>query len=190
MIKTKDLLLNKRKGIVIIILLFTITIGLYLASTLFKKNSINLTSQNQLPTFKSVAVGSNVQDLSSRLGEPIKTTQRKTTTLLEYKSSSPAQNDSLITENGKVVFIREIITTSDKKNAKEITDKYGVVEKILYGPDSQSGFNLYTYPTTGLAYIGNSEGLLLEIWYFQPMAVKKFENKWAGEYKETLTPQQ
>ena len=124
-------------------------------------------------------------EVIEKLGEPL---NDKASDILDFKSSNPNLPNKIVTENEKVVFIKEIITAEDGKTPTKFLDLYGDAPYVLYGPESIHGFNLYIYPDRGIAYLGHfKEPFLLEVWYFQPTKFEDFRDKWASSY--TSAPQ-
>lgn len=129
---------------------------------------------------------SSKSDAIEKLGAPLNGPDSPS---LEFKSSNPNLPHEVIIANDKVVFIKEIIKVEGGKTSNDIIELYGEALKVLYGPDSIHGFNLYVYPDKGIAYLGHiKEPLLLEIWYFQPTTLQEFKAKWASGYSESYRP--
>jgi len=40
---------------------------------------------------------------------------------------------------------------------------------VLYSQAPNASFDLFVYPANGIAYLGHSDGTILEIWYFPPV---------------------
>lgn len=118
-------------------------------------------------------------DATKILGTPIASSGN----VLDFQSKSPTENNKITSENGKVVFIRHVIAKGDNTSTTQITDLYGAAPIRLYGPDSNGGEDLYVYPDKGVAYLANQpKEYVFEIWYFEPMSVNDFIQKWAPNY--------
>lgn len=144
-------------------------------------------------TFKSLIPGqSSKKEVLDTLGNPKKESGLKEgQILLEYDSTNPVYNNTVLIENGSLSLIREMVTLKDNKNAQEIKKVYGEPKYFLYGPDAYAGFFLYIYPENGIAYLGHPEtGLLLQIWYFPSTTFDNFKEKYATDYSEKLEPRQ
>ena len=125
----------------------------------------------------------SVDEAKKILGSPI----AESGNILDYVSKSPTENDKIVSENGKVIFVRHVIAQGDDTSTKQITKKYGLAPVHLYGPESSAGIDLFVYPAVGIAYLGNqSQDFLFEIWYFQPMPQEQFIEKWARGYSTTI----
>lgn len=149
-----------------------------------QKVSPSPTPAPQRATFRDITPGiSNEADLSKMLGTPLKSTTNNGITTDEYKSTSPVRNSIGIIENGKVSLIRQIVGSSENITADSITNIYGKAPEILYNKAPNSVFRLYVYPSNGIAYLGHSDGTLLEIWYFVPTTIEDFISKWGQNYQ-------
>jgi hypothetical protein len=140
----------------------------------------------QTASYNNIFPGvSTESDLNKSLGAPLKTTISGNIKTDEYKSTSELRHHIAIIQGEKVSFIKEIVSAHDTTTATSITNIYGKAPKILYGKSSNSTFNLYIYPSNGIAYLGHADGTLLEIWYFQPTSFEDFVSKWGQDYSTT-----
>jgi len=174
----------------LIIILFVV---LLLIINQFLKPESSTTISKLTPTpgikessYRTIVPGSSTgEQLNKVMGEPLTTKTEGNKKISEYKSSSQYRNNIGVTENGKVSFIKEIVTIGDDKKVSDITSIYGKAPNILYEGNTNSSFNLYVYPDKGIAYLGHADGTLLEIWYFIPTNIDDFKNKWASNYSST-----
>ncbi len=133
--------------------------------------------------YKSVIPGiSTESDLNKILGTPVKTTIDGNRKLDEYKSTSELRLHNAVIENDKVIFIKEIISSYDTTKSSDLTSLYGEPPVKLYSKFPNASFYLYVFPSNGIAYLGHTDGTLLEIWYFIPTTIQEFLSKWATEY--------
>lgn len=180
--------IKRNSWIWIVVVVAAAYIGdLYLQKKLNPQVGPTPTPVAQIASFKSITPGISTElDLNKILGTPVKTVISGNEKIDEYKSTSELRLHSAIIENGKVVFIKEIISANDTTTASSITDIYGKAQNILYSKLPNSTFNLYAYPSNGIAYLGHADGTLLEIWYFQPTTVDNLLQTRATDY--SLTP--
>lgn len=130
---------------------------------------------------------STKSDVVARLGEPL--SESENSAAFRSQSLNRPHQAVFEEEEEKVIFLREIITAKDSKDIPTIQDQYGIPTHTLYGPESQNGFDLYVYPSQGIAYLGNpTTGDLLEIWYFQPTTIELFIENWAQDYSTSTQP--
>jgi outer membrane protein assembly factor BamE (lipoprotein component of BamABCDE complex) len=178
----------KKKAIFIIVALFVI--GLFLVFRISKPEDQSQFSQKQAE-FNDLKPGkSTKKKVEEELGNPITTEQKEEQEISEYKSSSEVNKHRVIYKDGKAIFINETVTIEDKKNFQPIIDEFGPAPHILYkGSMAVAGFGLYVYPENGIAYIGNpaGDGVILEIWYFEPTTINEFKSTWATGYSERRT---
>jgi hypothetical protein len=176
-------MLNKKAFLIIMV------IGVVAIATIayFYRQRPAPVTQTERPSFNSISAGiSTVSQVINKFGEPINVGGEG---LLEYKSKNPNINNSFIEKDGKIVFIREVITEADNITPDSLIQKYGGPEYVLYGPASVNGFNLYVSPKIGFAYLGHvKDPIVLEIWYLEPMSLDDFISKWAPEYSTTHNP--
>ena len=173
------------------LVLFGLLITLSIISLLFIFGQV---SNNKAPTptprnstqanYNSIVPGvSTKEEAIKKLGKPLNTDPN----LLNFKSSSTNRNNQVVINQDKVSLIKEVVTLKDTKTVADITNVYGVAQKVLYGPDADAGFYLFVYPSNGIAYLGHPEsGLLLEIRYFPPTDLSSFEENYAKGYSETF----
>ena len=177
--------IKRHSWIWVLIIVLIAVIGDSLLSSQ-QKTSPSPTPIPQKATFKDVVPGiSNESDLNKVLGTPIKSTTNNGVTTDEYKSASPVRKSIGIIENGKVSLIKQIIGSSENITADSVTNIYGKAPEILYSKAPNSVFRLYVYPSNGIAYLGHSDGTLLEIWYFVPTSIENFMTQWGQDYQTT-----
>ncbi|QQG41900.1 MAG: hypothetical protein HYV90_01145 [Candidatus Woesebacteria bacterium] len=137
-------------------------------------------------SYKNIVPGvSTEEELNKILGTPLKTTINGTEKTDEYKATTGLRRHIAIIQRGKVVFIKEVVTTKDTSKASDIIAVYGTAPNILYSKYPNATFDLYVYPANGIAYLGHKDGGLLEIWYFQPTTLDDFSSTWGKDYSQT-----
>jgi hypothetical protein len=150
--------------------------------------TVDIDNQSQIAeqgvSYKSIVPGQNSEhDLNEVFGEELSTNEVGSRKIYEYKSTSPVRNHQTVTENEKVIFIKEIVTAKDSITSGSIKTEHGEPPFKLYDKNSpNSSFYLFTYPGKGLAFIGHEDGTLLEIWYFPPTSITEFIANWANDY--------
>lgn len=184
----------KKKIILGLGLISLLAIG-FIAFKIYSTNSRqkNISPQNaEGAKYRDLQPGvSSLNDVASALGPSVDERDQDGKKILEYKSNNPNFNNEVTIEEQKLSFIKQIVTMDEQITISEINKKYGNYEYILYGPLSTNGFDLYIYPSKGIAYIGHqSSGIILEIWYFPPTNLEEFKAKYASEYSESLPPRQ
>src|SRR3972149_8738786 len=155
----------KTVALFIVVFLFVLFIFLYFRA---KKNQQNgSTKPEKLATFYNLQPGTSTKDdVIKALGYP-KKDSTSSATPVEYDSKSPTRNNEVYFKDNVVSIIKHQVTVNDNIKIENIQSEYGKHEYKLYGPASESGFNLYVYLQKGIAYLGNEyTGEILEIWYF------------------------
>ncbi len=176
-----------------LLLLVTISfLSIILISTLInndKNDKPAITKKNDIQTvkYKDISAGQifNEDKINELLGFPTESTTSGEIKINKYRSSNEYRTNELIIKNGEVDFIREVVNPGDNKNAKYIRNLYGNADTILYEKSSNSYFDLYVYNDRGVAYLGHSDGGILEIWYFRPMDIDSFIKNYAPNYQKT-----
>lgn len=173
------------KALILTFLILIIVLGFFIVKN-SKKEPPQISTKG--PEYNGLTPGgSNKSDVTSKLGTPLKETLDGNNLTLEYKSqSNPNFNNEYLLRSDSLVFVKQYVTASDNIFITDIAKKYGTYEHVLYGNKSQNGFDLYVYPSKGIAYIGHQQaGIVLEIWYFQPTDLTNFVNNFAADYSET-----
>jgi len=183
---------NYKKIFFVILFLLSILSVIWLASLKGNKKSGPLPTIIGAPveSFKGITPGlSNKAEVIQTLGEPIKTTDLGQQTKLDYPSNKPTRNSEVYLQDQTAVFVKEIVSSKDKKKPSDLTKKFGEPKYFLFGPASTSGLNLYVFPDRGIAFVANIEAdYLFEIWYFPPTDYSTFKNTYAQDYSETFKP--
>ena len=171
-----------------LLILIVLMIFLFIADKIIKtKTPVPQVSPTPISTgvadYKSIVPGkSTLDEINNLLGFPIKQNKENGKITAEYGSSSKYRNNVVIVQNGIATLIKEVVTATDNKKAKSITGVYGTAPYRLYDQRPSATFDLYTYPSNGIAFIGHEDGTLLEIWYFQPTTIEVFSSSWGQGY--------
>lgn len=196
----KDLFskLSSNKKLISGLMIIAIIIFLYWAFTIGGNKKTNnqpkptptFTPERQA-TWNSLTPGrSTLKETEEKLGLPIDESVSDGIARATYKSKSPTRNHEAQYSNGVLVYLKEVVTLKDETKVKDIEKEYGKAPLVLYGPDSNSGINLYAYPEYGMAYLGNPiDNTIMEIWYFPATTEKDFINSYAKGYFNTPQPQ-
>jgi hypothetical protein len=182
----------KVKKVLIVFAILSLISLVYIAFNIYKNRSDKQSNISDIQTigesYNNLTPGkATTEDITKTLGPAINETASGSSKILEYSSKNPNFNNEFNTENGKLKFIKQIVTMEENIKIKDINSKYGPYTNILYGPMSTNGFNLYIYSNKGLAYIGHElSGIVLEIWYFPPTDIKNFQKLYASDYSNSL----
>lgn len=166
-----------------------------LAAVLFVVNKILETKQSpskipepvntNVANYRSITPGtSKLDDVNNLLGFPLGEIKIDGKLISEYQSSNQYRNHVVIFENNTVNLIKEKIISPEDKSANSITKEFGASPYILYSRDPSAVFDLYVYPNNGIAYLGASDGTVLEVWYFKPTTIEEFIDKWGEGYSK------
>lgn len=139
---------------------------------------------NKVASFNEIVPGkTNTERINELLGYPIESTKSGDLDISGYKTQNQYRNHKVYSQEGLAeLIIEEIIDSS--KNADDIRKIYGIAPEILYEKTPLSTFNLYIYPSNGIAYLGHKDGTITEIWYFVPATIEDFITKWGSDYSK------
>jgi len=154
-----------------------------------KQNTVNNITPNRTIGLNGLLPNkSSRDDVLKQLGQPLFETRNGDTTTDQYKSTSPTRNHEVVYNKEQVVYIKQIVSTKDSLSVNDMTNLYGQPDNVLYGRESDIGYNLYVYLAKGVAYLGNqTSGTLLEVWYFPTTNnLQTFMNQWATGYSLTM----
>lgn len=173
----------------VVFFIFVILVIIFFFFQLSKKPISNTVSK-KIAKFHNLQPGrSTKEDLIQSLGEPVKiaTTSAEP---FEYNSNSPVLKNKVFLNNDTVTLIKEVVTQKNEYTLDSIQKEYGKYQYKLYGPESESGFNLYVYLNNGFAYLGNEyNGNILEVWYFPVINdIGNFMKNYAPDYSTRFTP--
>jgi len=183
---------NKKKLFIVLGLfsLFSIAFIVYKYQT--NKSIVTSTPTiNAIGTdYKGLLPGkSTEEEIVNTLGIPIKESTTDNAKILEYKSKNPNYNNTFYTQQGILNLAKEIITPDDNIKISNIAEQYGNYEEVLYKSGSEAGFNLYIYPSKGIAYIGHQlSGIVTEVWYFPPTDFENFKKSYAPDMPDQPIP--
>lgn len=189
MIKTRKI--TFKKFVILVLILISIFSVFYIYSNIETKKPIsnqNNTTNNKISSYKEIVPGNtfNENEINEKLGVPISTINIEDIKVSDYKSTNEYRNHQIEIENGSIKFIREVVNLVDNKTADDIRKIYGIAPYILYEKSPSSFFDLYVYPNNGIAYIGHSDGTILEIWYYKPTDIETFISNFASNYQKDI----
>ena len=182
--------IRKRRLFIFISAIIILALSIFFVLKNEKKSTIGIptttpVSSDKIASFNNIIPGKTSQErINELLGFPLNTESRDGKTFLDYKTSSQYRNHKVIIKNGVVVLIKEIINKEDNRNVDIIRKEYGVAPVVLYEQKPSSIFDLYVYPTNGIAFLGHNDGTILEIWYFEPTTIEYFASNWAEGFGE------
>ncbi len=142
------------------------------------------TPVNKIADFNEIIPGkTSLERINELLGKPLNSTVSGELNVSSYKSTNQYRNHKVYSKDGLAeLVVEEIINGS--KTANDITKIYGIAPEMLYEKTLSSVFNLYIYPSNGIAYLGHEDGGILEIWYFVPTNINDFIIKWGRDYSK------
>lgn len=142
------------------------------------------TPVNKIADFNEIIPGkTSLERINELLGKPLNSTVSGELNVSSYKSTNQYRNHKVYSKDGLAeLVVEEIINGS--KTANDIRKIYGIAPEMLYEKTLSSVFNLYIYPSNGIAYLGHEDGGILEIWYFVPTTIDDFITKWGSDYSK------
>lgn len=179
--------MSTRKKIIILLSAISLVALIFIIVVINKdKTSKKVVPSTEAPAYKNLQPGkSSGSDIINSLGQPVESSTSGATTTFEYPSSNPNFNDQYKIKEDSLELIKQIVSSKDDIKISDINNAYGDYENVLYKSSSHSGFNLYIYPSKGVAYYGHQgSGIVLEIWYFQPTTFDEFKASFSEGYSE------
>ena len=142
------------------------------------------TPVNKIADFNEIIPGkTSLERINELLGNPLSSTVSGEINVSSYKSTNQYRNHKVYSKDGLAeLVVEEIINGS--KTANDIRKIYGIAPEMLYEKTLSSVFNLYIYPSNGIAYLGHEDGGIFEIWYFVPTNINDFITKWGSDYSK------
>lgn len=124
------------------------------------------------------------EEVVASLGNPVSQVQQGAFEIDFFTNqNSINKKHEVVTEKNIVRFVREIVTTKDKKKTDDIVSAYGKPTIELFGIGAEAGLILFAYPESGIAYLANNrDKTLFEILYFEPQPLSTFLATWGKEY--------
>jgi len=170
------------------ITLVLIGIVFYIVNLFIKSPSSNIspTPIAKIASYGSLTPGVSSQNqVNASLGKPVDTKTINNQIVSDYKSTSQNRFHQVTFTNGVATLIKEVVTSTDSIKSDLVTSTYGVAPYLLYNENTNNAFNLYVYPASGVAYLGHTDGTVLEIWYFQPTTIDDFIKNWGSGFSKT-----
>jgi len=139
---------------------------------------------DKIATFDEIIPGkTSIERINELLGKPLDSIASGGLNISNYKSTNQYRNHKVYSKDGLAeLIIEEII--GESKTANDVRKIYGIAPEMLYEKTLSSVFNLYVYPSNGIAYLGHEDGTILEVWYFVPTTIEDFIIKWGSDYSK------
>lgn len=168
--------MNRRVVLTMVFLLFLVLgmTALLVARRTQEKGPASLPPAINQVAWRGVAPGKTaVGELGDRLGPPLNIEPSRGGSTLYYPSTSGNWPTAVVESRGVVRFVREhVFAPADTSYANRVRSFLeGPV--VLYGPEFESGRNLYVFPGRGIALLANKDAnYVFEVWYFQPSTLE------------------
>lgn len=119
----------------------------------------------------------NNEQVKEKLGEPETALPAEGDNIkFLYPRQGGGPEHEVIFEGATVALIKDRVLDG---NISSFHKKYGPPEADFWGEHQKSGFKTYIWASKGVAVIAHSEeGLIYEVWYFQPMPLQQFLATW------------
>lgn len=186
--KILEIIKNKK---ITILAIFSLSLLIFVVIR-FNSNKQKLTSVekvdpspvNKIASFDEIIPGkTSIEKINELLGKPLDSTKSGDLDVFNYKSENQYRTHKVYSKDGLTELIIEEIV-NENKTANDVRKIYGIAPEILYEKTLTSVFNLYVYPSNGIAYLGHEDGGILEIWYFVPTTIEDFITKWGSDYSK------
>lgn len=129
-----------------------------------------------LTRWKDVVPGaSSLEDVKKSLGSALSSENTTVGTVYYYPSDNQYWKNEVTVANSVVSFVALRIFPPADRSLKKLTETITEKPAQLYGPDTESGFYLFVYPETGVAFLANSsKDVVYQIWRFPPTTLEGF----------------
>lgn len=116
-----------------------------------------------------------VSELTGLFGLPTSISQNGEQKTLYYPSTNQYWKNEVETKNETVFFMRERLFDPSERSLAVLSSQVPGQTTVLYGPDFESGYLLYAYPESGIAFYAQEDRkVVYEIWRFAPMSLRGF----------------
>lgn len=125
-------------------------------------------------SFEGLVPGkSNEAELLSRIGKPESVVNKGTYQTYIFPSNNLYWKNEISVFKQSVVFIKERLFPPAEQAFTVLSKRIQGVPIKLFGPEHDSGFFLYAYPASGVAYFVHApKDLTYEVWRFEPTTAK------------------
>jgi hypothetical protein len=170
--------MSKRIFIAVLFVALSVVFFLITKKTTAPTTTVPTPTPYSLPTINNwqglIPGKTTHEEVVEKMGQPLSTKGSASSQTLLYPSKNEHWDNEVQTVNNSLVFVREYIFKPDEVSYKRLSA--GMLEKptILYGPDHTSGFVLYAYPQSGIAYYINTyRDTVYEVWRFPADSIEK-----------------
>lgn len=128
---------------------------------------------------------STVSEIEGSLGQPIKKEDFENQTVYYYPSENKNwPNQVFISKDQQKADFIKVYFPKDKY--QDYLNKFGPLEKEMFGNHSQADFSVFVFNNKGVSIIANKKsGVVLEAWYFPPTNIENFLQTIGKDFKDT-----
>ncbi len=117
----------------------------------------------------------SVNELTSLFGPPTSTTQGGDQKTIFYPSTNQYWKNEIEATKEVVTFMKERLFDPLERSLAVVSSEIPGQPIVLYGPDFESGYLLYAYPESGIAFYAQEDRkIVYEIWRFAPTSLRGF----------------
>lgn len=140
------------------------------------------------PSWNEVTPGTTTsEEVKQKLGEPETAVPEGDYLKFLYPRQGGGPKHEVILEGTTVALIKDRVLDG---NISAFRQKYGLPENEFWGEHKTVGFKTYVWPKNGIAVVaGAEEGIIYEVWYFQPMTMDQFLASWGKGLSVEFVPE-
>lgn len=175
-----------RKYFIFIFLAFVAT-SLFTVKFFLSEQTKSPPNQGVSPlSWKGIVPGKTTTDEAERtLGKPVSLERADINTILKYETVVGGPPHTVVVENQIVGLIKERFSGSETLD--DLRKQYGNPDGEFWGPYKEVGFKLFVFSSRGVAVLANRlDGVVLEVWYFEPATLDGFLKKWGAGLETEL----
>lgn len=178
----------KKNKYIFIVIITVLALLILFRNEKSDKNDLSTEKVTNEPSYKNLIPGkSTKEETLTGLGTALNAKIEENKETYEYLSSNPNFNTKVVILDNKLSYIKVIYTIKDNIKSRDLIEKYGYPEKVLYGSDYSVGYILNTYPERGIAFISHQKSLnVREVWYFEPTTLDEFIKDYAPGYTNKI----
>lgn len=175
-----------RKYFIFIFLAFVATALFIIKVFLFEQGKSLIGPEVSSPSWKNITPGkTTINETENILGAPVSLEKAGTSIVLKYETGVGGPPHTVVVENQIVGLIKERFSGSETLD--DLRKQYGNPDGEFWGPYKEVGFKLFVFSSRGVAVLASRlDGVVLEVWYFEPITLDGFLKKWGAGLETEL----
>lgn len=162
----------------ILLLLAFVAIGIFSLALFFRpRQPPPKTTPSQIPWQKTIFAGqTTTSQLTNTLGQPAKVENNQDKIIYDYSTPNQYRPNQVEIQGDTVYLIKEQVLESQRAKLNDYILYYGPPQAQIFGQHGTFAPGNFWGEKGLLVFAGNQEGIVIEIWYFQPTTLEDFLN--------------